>query len=109
MFRLREVLGDRGVMQKELAAELDLPQQTMSNYVTGKRQADYETLVEICDVLGITMDYLFGRSSSPTAAVSDQDAALLQAYHAAPEAIRRIVDTALQDYKQNPKDETAAS
>lgn len=109
MFRLQDILDDRDMMQKELAEALALPKQTMSNYASGKRQADYETLVAICDVLGITMDYLFGRSSSPTPAVSDEDAALLQAYHAAPEPIRRIVDAALQDYKQNPKDETAAS
>lgn len=108
MFRLREVLGDRGVMQKELAAELDLPQQTMSNYVTGKRQADYDTLVRICNVLGITMDYLFGRSSSPTPAVSDEDAEVLRAYHALTPEIRKIVDQALEPYRKESKADQAS-
>lgn len=100
MFRLREILDDRGMMQKELAAELGLPQQTVSNYVTGKRQADYETLVRICDRLGVTMDYLFGRSSNPAPAVSDEDAALLQAFHAAPPSVQAGISALLQPYQK---------
>lgn len=100
MLRIREILEDRNMMQKELAATLGLPQQTMSNYISEKRQADYDTLVRICDVLGVTMDYLFGRSSNPAPSVSDEDAELLRAYHAAPVTIRAAITTLLQPYKK---------
>lgn len=98
MFKLQEILDDRDMMQKDLAEELDVPRTTIHNYATGKRQADYDTLIRICDTLGVTMDYLFGRSSNPAPAVSDEDAALLQAYHAAPLSIQAAITTLLQPY-----------
>lgn len=80
--------------------EIGLPQQTLSNYATGKRQADYDTLCLICDALGVTMDYLFGRSSNPAPAISDEDAALLRAYHAAPPSVVAGINALLQPYQK---------
>ena len=105
VIKLQEILDERDMMQKELAAELGLPKTTMHNYATGKRQADYDTLVRICDVLGVTMDYLFGRSSNPAPSVSDEDAALLHAYHAAPMSIRAAITTLLQPYQKGTENE----
>lgn len=100
MFRLQEILDERDIMQKELAVALGLPKQTMSNYAAERRQADYDTLVRICDELGVTLDYLFGRSSNPAPAVSDADAALLQAFHAAPPSVQAGISALLQPYQK---------
>jgi transcriptional regulator with XRE-family HTH domain len=100
VFRLREILEDRGIRQKDLAQTLGLPQQTLSNYVTGKREADYETLGQICATLGVTADYLLGRSTNPAPAVSDEDAALLRAYHSAPPSIVAGIQALLQPYTE---------
>ena len=107
MFRLREILDDRGIKQKEMAQTLGLPQQTMNNYVTEKRQADYETLGQICDALGVTADYLLGRSSNPAPAISDEDAALLRAFHAAPPSVVAGIQALLQPYTQEKEADQA--
>ena len=107
MFRLREILEARGIKQKDMAQKLGLPQQTMNNYVMEKRQADYETLSLLCDSLGVTADYLLGRSSNPAPAISDEDAALLRAFHAAPPSVVTGILALLQPYetKNNEADQ----
>ena len=108
MFKLQAILEDREMKQKDLAEALGLPKQTMHNYASGKRQADYDTLCRICDELGVTMDYLFGRSSNPAPAVSDADAALLRAYHAAPPSVVAGIDALLQPYQKEREADQAA-
>lgn len=103
MFRLREILDARHIKQKDFAEAVNMPQQTVSNYATGKRQADYASLVRICDELGVTLDYLLGRSSTPTPAVSDEDAALLQAFHAAPPHVVAAITALLTPYQKEQK------
>ena len=58
-----------------------------------------ETICQLCDIFGCTADYLLCRSSSPAPVIAEEDAAVLDAYHAAPREIRDIVDTALGPYK----------
>ena len=107
VFRLKEILEDRGIKQKSFAMKIGMPQQTVNNYTTGKRQADYDTICRICDELSVTADYLLGRSSNPVPSISDEDAAVLRAYHALPLEIRRIVDQALEPYLEEKEADQA--
>lgn len=85
---------------------LRVGQQAISRYENGDRDMSPDTIAHVCRIFGCTADYLLGLSSRRTAGVTEADAQLLHAYHAAPEPIRRIVDTALADYVE--KKETAA-
>lgn len=107
VFRLKEILEDRGIKQKSFAMKIGMPQQTVNNYTTGKRQADYDTICRICDELGVTADYLLGRSSNPAPAVSDEDAALLHAYHAAPPSVVAGINALLQPYQKESEADQA--
>ena len=100
MFRLREILEERDIRQKDFAVRLNLAKSTMNNYVQGNREPDFETLGQICDALGVTADYLLGRSSNPAPAISDEDAALLRAFHAAPPSVVAGIQALLQPYTQ---------
>ena len=96
--RIRELRVAKGWQQKELADRLNIGANSISRYETGKRELDPATINAICDLFGCTADYLLGRSSSPAAAVSDEDAALLAAYHEADQNIQNAIDALLQPW-----------
>ncbi|MDO5603067.1 MAG: helix-turn-helix transcriptional regulator [Oscillospiraceae bacterium] len=65
---LRALRKERGLSMKQLGARMGLAESTISQYETGKREPDYETLLRLCDYFGVTADYLLkgaGPSSSP--------------------------------------------
>lgn len=105
MNRIRELRMDRGLKQKELGDIMGVSMMAISHYEREDRQPDPELIGKLCDYFGVTADYLLGRSSNPAPAVSDEDAALLQAYHAAPLSIQAAITTLLQPYlKENEAD-----
>lgn len=92
--------------QQEVADAMNVARTALSKYERGDLDLNTEAIVQLCRIFNVTADYLLGLSSRRTAGVTEADAQLLHAYHAAPEPIRRIVDTALADYVE--KKETAA-
>ena len=43
---------------KELGAEIGVAESTISQYETGKRQPDYETLLKLGEFFGVSVDYI---------------------------------------------------
>ena len=99
MNKIRELRLQRGWRQEDLAAIMHTKQQTVARYELEQLGIDAETICQLCDIFGCTADYLLCRSSSPAPVIAEEDAAVLDAYHAAPREIRDIVDTALGPYK----------
>lgn len=58
--RERELLG---LKQKDIALKLDLPTNTYNGYETGKRSPSLDVTAQIADALGISVDYLLGRTN----------------------------------------------
>ena len=65
MFRLKELRDQRHISQVFLGMELGMSQNTISRYETGRREADYETLVAFADYFNVSVDYLLGRTDNP--------------------------------------------
>lgn len=86
--------------QLDLASRMNVTRQAVSRYETGERDIGPNEIRRLCEIFGVTADYLLGFSSVPSPAVSEEDAALLTAYHAATEEIRDIIDTALAPYRE---------
>lgn len=61
--------------QQEIADYLGISRQAYSNYETGKREPDYETLLKLGEYLDCSIDYLLGKKNDPSqkAEVSDDD------------------------------------
>ena len=53
---------ERGILQKELAAYLNVTVATISNYEKGVHAPDYETLVKLADFFDVSTDYLLQRT-----------------------------------------------
>lgn len=100
MNRICELRKAAGMKQLELAARLNVTRQAISRYEIGDRDIGPEEIRRLCQIFCVTADYLLGFSDFPEPAVSAEDADLIAAYHAAPEQIRAIVDTALEPYQK---------
>ena len=48
-----------------LGMELNMGQNTISQYETGAREASYSTLIAIADYFDVSIDYLLGRTDNP--------------------------------------------
>lgn len=66
MKRLAELRKSRNLSQKELARELNSTQNTLSNWETGKREPDFETISTLANYFHVTTDYLIGNSDVRT-------------------------------------------
>ena len=56
--RLKVVLHENNITQKELARKLNIAPTTLNGYISNKRQPDLETVKKIAETLGVTTDYL---------------------------------------------------
>jgi transcriptional regulator with XRE-family HTH domain len=77
--RIRLARAKKDWNQSDLARALNKPRQHISQIEQGKQQPRAELLIELADVLGVTTDYLLGRTSKMDSetrpAVVDQVAA----------------------------------
>lgn len=58
MKNLRAIRMAKGLTQAEVARELNISRQAYYNYETGKREADYETLLRLGELLGVSVEDL---------------------------------------------------
>lgn len=61
---LTEFRKQKGYTQYEMAEKLGISRSSYTNYENGKRNPDYDVVGEICDILGCSMDELFGRKKT---------------------------------------------
>lgn len=64
--RLKELRYKKELSQRELASILNMSPSTIAMYETGQREPDAETLKKIADFFGVTIDYLLGRTDTPS-------------------------------------------
>lgn len=62
--RLTEAMRSRNMKQIELARMLGSSNTLISNYMSGNREPRYDTVVQIADILDVSLDYLLGRSDT---------------------------------------------
>ena len=54
---------ERGITQKQAAADLGISQAQLSHYEKGIRECGLEFVVQVADYYGVSCDYLLGRSA----------------------------------------------
>ena len=65
MNRIKLLRTERGIKQAELAAFLNVGQNTLSNWESDKHSPDFETVKKISDFFETTSDYILGLSDDP--------------------------------------------
>lgn len=61
--RLRDMREDHDLVQKQIAAILEIDQRVYSNYETGKREIPVRLLIRLAEYYGTSTDYLLGRTN----------------------------------------------
>ena len=64
--RIRELRKQRGLTMKQLGIMLGLAESTVSQYETGKRSPDNETLLKLGEIFDVTVGFLLGAEEKPT-------------------------------------------
>ena len=107
MNRIRELRLQNGWRQEDLAVRLNTKRQTVAKYETEKLGIDAGTICALCEIFGVTADYLLCRTAVPNTALSESDAQLLLLFHAAAPEIQTSIRTILE--ASSPNSGAAAS
>ena len=70
--RIREVRMMRGITQEQLAEMADISRVMIGRYETTDQLPALDTLIRIADALGVSTDYLLGRTESMEAPFTGQ-------------------------------------
>lgn len=60
--RLKDLIEEKGITQKDLADEINTTKSTISRYLNNKREPKMYLLEKIANYFGVSVDYLLGRS-----------------------------------------------
>ena len=100
MNKLKEMRLAANMKQSDLGALMNCSPQSISNYELGLRDLDSSSICKLCEIFGCTADYLLGRSSLPTAELSEEESRLLQAYRRGDDRAKDMVKLALEPFVQ---------
>lgn len=92
--RLKQLMEDQSISQRDLAAALNISKSTVSGYVNSYREPDFKFLLEIASIFHVTTDYLLGNSdipSLPTSAHNNQSILLLSYFEQLSPEVQNIV------------------
>lgn len=101
MNRIRQLRVKHGLTMAELGKRVGCSEASISYYELGKREAKYETLLKLAEVLDTSVDYLLGNEStdsspSPALPLSADETELVGAWRKAGEpikgAVRKLLD-----------------
>ena len=60
--KLIELREDMGLTQEASGDKIQVARSTISGYENGTSQPSYSVLLQLADVFGVSLDYLFGRT-----------------------------------------------
>ena len=63
--RLKQLLREKRISQRQLARDLDMAPTTLSGYANDHRELNFFTLIQFADYFQVSVDYLLGCSDDP--------------------------------------------
>ena len=64
--RLRDLLNKKNISMQALSVEIGVSRQAISQYCDGSTVPNADKLLKIADYFGVSLDYLVGRTATPT-------------------------------------------
>ncbi|MNW38908.1 HTH-type transcriptional regulator ImmR [compost metagenome] len=78
--RLKEArLKANNMTQMQVRDATGINNKTLSGYETGKNEPDFETLRELCELYGVTTDWILGKTNNPHGTLTDAEKGLAKA------------------------------
>jgi len=92
--RLKELREQRGLSQKQVSEVLGCSSVTYLRYENGTHDPSIETLINLADFFGVSIDYMVGRPEMNGA--DPNDAAILSLFHSADERAKNDATSLLK-------------
>ncbi len=70
---LRNLINDREITQRQLAADLNIAPSTLGNYIQDSREPDFQILKDIAAYFNVTVDYLIDYRSPYTKSRNEEE------------------------------------
>ena len=86
--KLKILIEENNITQKNLAAKLNIAPSTISSYVQNMREPDFDTLKKIAVYLDVSLDYLLGMPLKSTDESNESE--LLRIFRAMTDEQREI-------------------
>lgn len=102
---IKDIRTRKNLTQAEVASALGVSSVVYSRYETGSRQPSIETLVQLADIFGVTIDYLLGRQDIADSTLSEYELRLLIASRNADERAKEDALNMLIAHAVNTKSE----
>lgn len=102
---IKDIRTRKNLTQAEVASALGVSSVVYSRYETGSRQPSIETLVQLADIFGVTVDYLLGRQDIEDSTLSEYELRLLIASRNADERAKEDALNMLIAHAVNAKSE----
>lgn len=93
---LKFLRKQKGLTQQTMAEMINTSRSCISNYESGSREPDNETLKNLADYFDVSVDFLFGRSEIRKTVKSDKDLRSLE------DAIDRAENTSFLHVESSP-------
>lgn len=75
--KLKEILEEKEISQKDFAATLNMAPTTLNGYIKNNRQPDFETMKNIASALNVSIDFLLDYSNNNDIKLSVQELSLI--------------------------------
>ena len=86
---IKDIRIRKGLTQSEVASALGVSSVVYSRYENGKRQPSIDTLIQMADIFGVTVDCLLGRQDIEDSTLSEYELHLLIASRNADERAKQ--------------------
>ncbi|RUS45278.1 helix-turn-helix domain-containing protein [Cohnella sp. AR92] len=63
--RIAELRDAKRLTQEQLSTSLGISRAALSHYEKNRRQPDFDTLIKLADIFGVSVDYMLGRTRRP--------------------------------------------
>ncbi len=107
--RIQELLTEKGISQRRLAADLFLHPNTVNGYIRNRRSPDFETANKIAEYLGTSLYDLLGNRSLHLQSdfiLNEKEDRLIRNYRLLDSHNRSVLEEMAASLSCHPKDRT---
>ncbi len=100
--RLKEILEQREIRQKDFAQKVNISSSSLNGYVTNRRLPNILLVRDFASALGVSVDYLLDyQPSNDSLTVSPEETALIKSLRELPKEKRELVCSLVKMLSEN--------
>jgi transcriptional regulator with XRE-family HTH domain len=103
-----QIMEQKNIKSIELSDYLGVNKTVVSSWKKRNTDPPASYTVQICELLGISIEYYITGTEKENSIISEKDKQLIRAYHAADQKQQQIIDMVL-DLKQDPEQDQGKS